>query len=391
VGDAVRLYDFASGRRLATLAAQDPSITGRVAFSRDGTRLAVIGVQSHQIHAWDLRRIRAGLASLGLDWDAPPLGSPPPDDAPTPPEPMRLEVAGATPGGLQQAERGFRLRQAAQRLRRLFAPRLNTTSEYSDRALDWARLGQPDAAYADLVVASALTNRDARQHLPLLRQIGEAQARQARWAKAAVTYGRVRELGSLDHWDAYRFALLLPQSGDLDGYRRHRKWILDHFRQTKDMAIARRLSKACLIVPLPGPDQDEALRWAMAAADESIRQQQVLPSAYLNKSLSEYRAGHIEQAVAWADKLIPKRGNGDWIFVLPARLVRSMAELQLGHRDASQWELAQAREFDRLVTPKVGSTEFGQYVVDRCICDCLFREAEKELLENGFPADPFAR
>jgi WD40 repeat protein len=270
VEDAVRLYDFASGRRLATLAAQDPSITGRVAFSRDGTRLAVIGLQSHQIHVWDLRRVRAGLAALGLDWDAPPLGSPPPDDAPTPPEPMRLEVAGATPEGLQWAERGFQLRQAAQRLRRLFTPKLSTPYEYADRALDWARLGQPDAAYADLVFPSARAVRDARQDLPLLRQIGEAQARQARWVKAAATYGRIQELGSLDHWDAYRYAVLLPQSGDVDGYRRHRKWILDHFRQTKDVAIARRLSKACLIVPLPGRDQDEAASWAVAAADESI-------------------------------------------------------------------------------------------------------------------------
>jgi WD40 repeat protein/tRNA A-37 threonylcarbamoyl transferase component Bud32 len=108
-GDVIRLYDFASGRPVATLSSPDTSNVGNPAFSADGTRLAV-NAASHRIHVWDLRRVRASLAALGLDWDAPPLASPPPDDGPTPPEPVRLDVVGGTPAGLQWAEREFGLR-----------------------------------------------------------------------------------------------------------------------------------------------------------------------------------------------------------------------------------------------------------------------------------------
>jgi serine/threonine protein kinase/WD40 repeat protein len=64
-----RLVALATGRELARL--EDPEQnTGSAAFTPDGTRLVVKAKNGLRI--WDLRRIRAELAKLGLDWDAPP-------------------------------------------------------------------------------------------------------------------------------------------------------------------------------------------------------------------------------------------------------------------------------------------------------------------------------
>jgi WD40 repeat protein len=80
-GRVVRLVDTRSWEELATLPAPDLPAVDRVRFSPDGGRLAcvvdVVGVQ-----LWDLRRIRARLAEVGLDWDLPAY---PPEPAPAPP------------------------------------------------------------------------------------------------------------------------------------------------------------------------------------------------------------------------------------------------------------------------------------------------------------------
>jgi WD40 repeat protein len=64
-----RLVERATGREVARL--EDPDrISGAAVFTPDGTRL-VVGAKDG-LRVWDLRRIRAELAKLDLDWDWPP-------------------------------------------------------------------------------------------------------------------------------------------------------------------------------------------------------------------------------------------------------------------------------------------------------------------------------
>jgi serine/threonine protein kinase/WD40 repeat protein len=64
-----RLVELATGRELARL--EDPEqVVGHPAFTPDGTHLVVSAADG--LRLWDLRRLRAGLARLGLDWGAPP-------------------------------------------------------------------------------------------------------------------------------------------------------------------------------------------------------------------------------------------------------------------------------------------------------------------------------
>jgi tetratricopeptide (TPR) repeat protein len=87
----VRLVEAATGRELATLeVTPGPSqITGPPSFSPDGSQL-VVHHGREGLRAWDLRRVRGGLAAMGLDWDLPPY---PPAAGPAP-EPLRVEVVG---------------------------------------------------------------------------------------------------------------------------------------------------------------------------------------------------------------------------------------------------------------------------------------------------------
>jgi WD40 repeat protein len=85
----VRLVEPDSGRELARLASHEPSRLLPLCFAADGTLLIAYGAESRAIHIFDLRTIRAELAELDLDWDAPPLA---PAEAPDWLGPLEGEV-----------------------------------------------------------------------------------------------------------------------------------------------------------------------------------------------------------------------------------------------------------------------------------------------------------
>lgn len=71
----VRLVVPSSGQELATLANADGLDPYSMAFSADGSELAV-GSNTGGIQVWDLRLLREELAKLALDWDQPPYPAP---------------------------------------------------------------------------------------------------------------------------------------------------------------------------------------------------------------------------------------------------------------------------------------------------------------------------
>jgi tetratricopeptide (TPR) repeat protein/WD40 repeat protein len=81
-----RLVEIATGRELVRIEAPEGGL-GETSFTPDGTRL--LEVSNEGLRVWDLRRIRARLAEMGLDWDAPPL---PPESEPSAPAPPPLQL-----------------------------------------------------------------------------------------------------------------------------------------------------------------------------------------------------------------------------------------------------------------------------------------------------------
>ncbi|HEY3246372.1 MAG TPA: serine/threonine-protein kinase [Phycisphaerae bacterium] len=77
----IELIDSQTLERLATLEPPESYYTTDFAFSPDGALLAQFTNRAGVEHLWDLRRIRARLAVLSLDWNQPPY--PPAVEAPT--------------------------------------------------------------------------------------------------------------------------------------------------------------------------------------------------------------------------------------------------------------------------------------------------------------------
>jgi serine/threonine protein kinase/WD40 repeat protein/tetratricopeptide (TPR) repeat protein len=70
--DGVTLFDWQSGRQLAKLGVPDQGRVFAPLFNRDATQLIGTDMDNLAIQVWDLRKLRAELRELGLDWDAPP-------------------------------------------------------------------------------------------------------------------------------------------------------------------------------------------------------------------------------------------------------------------------------------------------------------------------------
>ena len=87
----IQLIDVSTGDEMATLLAADRRNFEGLRFSRDGCRLAV---SAHGVlQVWDLRRLRAGLAELGLDWNA--AAYPPEREPGGVPAPLQLVIDSA--------------------------------------------------------------------------------------------------------------------------------------------------------------------------------------------------------------------------------------------------------------------------------------------------------
>jgi tetratricopeptide (TPR) repeat protein len=79
-----------------------------------------------------------------------------------------------------------------------------------------------------------------------------------RWDEALAAYGRAIALGTDVHDTWNHAAILWARTGDRAGYRGLCRAMLDRFGPTTDPMIAERTAKACLVVPLGGPEQDAA-------------------------------------------------------------------------------------------------------------------------------------
>jgi serine/threonine protein kinase/WD40 repeat protein/tetratricopeptide (TPR) repeat protein len=178
VGTQVCLYDPNTGIRAATLESPTSGITHNVAFSPDGSRLAVNDTQSHDILIWDLTRIRRELDELGLNWRTSAENangasnldrSIPPDQRSTdrstrsvPPIPIRLEIDGTEASDILRLKSLRRMKDDRRTVYRFFHSRLNSSDEYHRRARDWARLGQWNAARIDAEAAARDRPEDPR-------------------------------------------------------------------------------------------------------------------------------------------------------------------------------------------------------------------------------------
>jgi tetratricopeptide (TPR) repeat protein len=219
--------------------------------------------------------------------------------------------------------------------------------------------------------------------------LGSSYAALGRWDEALAAFGRAIALGSVDH-DAWNLAAILwARDGDRAGYREHRRRMLDRFGRTTDPIVAERTAKACLLLPLDGPEQDAACELADRAV-ALARDHWVRPWAEGTRGLAAYRRARFADAVAWSDRCIA-RGPRERNRELPAHLVRTMALSRLGRPDEAGAALVRAAILSRTKVASQGGRVDGSDWQDRVVCEVLLHEAEANSMDRDFPADPFGR
>jgi serine/threonine protein kinase/Flp pilus assembly protein TadD len=246
-------------------------------------------------------------------------------------------------------------------------------------------LGKLEAAAAAFRRSLELDPKSALAHYGL----GKALLGLDRPGEALAAFRRSLELDP-DEPDAWnQAATLWARTGNRAGYRDHCRRMLDRFGPTTDPIIAERTAKACLLLPLGGPEQEGACD----LADRAVAMAQghwVEPWAEATRGLAAYRRGQFADAVAWADRCLT-RGPGDWNRELPAHLVQAMALARLGRRGEASAALARASDLYRTKVANPGGRAPGGDWNDQVICEVLRREAAADFLDRDFPADPFAR
>jgi serine/threonine protein kinase/WD40 repeat protein/tetratricopeptide (TPR) repeat protein len=188
-GGVIRLLDPASGREKTRL--EDPRLDAAVwlGFTPDDTRLVSVSNDGRAIHVWDLKRIRAELARLGLDWDAPPY----PERAAAAPGPLAVRVVGA--------ERAAKLQEAAD---------LNHQA--------WPLVAGPEGRRnpaRGLELAQKAAELDPDDGM-ILNTLGVAQYRNGQYGAAVVTLEKslAATKGQSDGFDLFCLAMCHAKLGD---------------------------------------------------------------------------------------------------------------------------------------------------------------------------------
>ncbi len=143
--DQPKLMDPETAEEIATLEPPEPYNLSWLCFSANG-RWLVASTYQHAVEVWDLGTLRAQLAGMGLDWDAPAIAPPASVEAESP---LTLRVWPCVLGGPRRQE-------DLERLDREIQERPRSAELCHERGHAHESLGKDEEALADYVRASTL-------------------------------------------------------------------------------------------------------------------------------------------------------------------------------------------------------------------------------------------
>jgi serine/threonine protein kinase/WD40 repeat protein/tetratricopeptide (TPR) repeat protein len=335
----MHLKEVASGRTVARLEDPHRDRAGWQGFTPDGTQLVVVAIHARAIHVWDLRAIRARLKDMNLDWDWPefePAGKRPL----VPADPPRVSVV--------DGERPVHWTVWRDKAWASYeAKRWDEAVTYYSRAIDlnpddadcWhfrgaahSFLGRWDKALEDFVKAAELKPTDPGYCV----KKGVAWAQLGQWEKAAMAFEYTTSLKPDLPVAWYYLALVQLQRGDRAGYRRVSTTMLDRFDQSASADAAFWAAWTCVLTPDAVADWTKPLRFAeKATADDRDNARSLnLLGAVL------YRAGRFQEAVqrlTEADAAFKQTESSDYRIVCNWCFL-AMTHHRLGHTaEAASW------------------------------------------------------
>ena len=190
-----------------------------------------------------------------------------------------------------------------------------------------------------------------------------------------------------DHATWYRAASLFAEAGDVAGYDRHRRALLDRYGATEDPHVAERTAGACLLLPGPPDVIRRAAGLAGLAVDQGGKDGDLpfFPSRLGPGRVPPEHLAAAEQRLRTSLAL----GNEGWNLRIPADLVLAKTLQKQGRRGEALARLTVARTiFDRDVPKLDKADEIAWH--DVLLCMALRREAESLVFDAGFPSDPIS-
>ena len=223
---------------------------------------------------------------------------------------------------------------------------------------------------------------------------GQFFARCGEWHPALSDFRKALELHPPARWlenaddttNGLHTAVVFLEAGDLEGYRRFARAMLDRYAGSNDTMTAERTAKVNLLVPPPGED----LKRLTELADRAVRLGQgdrLLPFCHLARGMASYRAGDFRAAVGWLRQ--PQNSTLSPVYAATLQCYLAMAEHRLGHTEQARALLHGASQELATMT---GQKDWGRAWRDLRIADMARREAEALILQPpARPADATGR
>jgi serine/threonine protein kinase len=206
-----------------------------------------------------------------------------------------------------------------------------------------------------------------------------ALAQRGRWTDADAIASELCSADPTNPSSYHRRAPLLVARNDVEGYRRLCGEIISRFSNATDPYVADKMAKDCLILPSSGVDLRPVAALADLAVDRGSNSG-AAPIFKFCKALAEFRLGHYEEAINWAQFAAQA--------TLPhcqaeAATVVAMSQYKLNQLDKARAALADCNKIIEEKLAKPG-TDLGSDWRDWIIARTLRSEAKQMI--DGEPA-----
>ena len=246
--------------------------------------------------------------------------------------------------------------------------------------------GDKDRRVADAVTGLARTLVDSHneaQFEQLAREFpnvwamrSEDCAQRGRWPEALAAASRLVEVRPDDHSGYHLMAPLLVQMQDRHAYGELCDKITQRFASATDPYTADRMAKDCLILPRPGAELKVPAELALTAVTRGSGDSNSLPYFECCKALADYRQGHWDAAVDWAQRA--SRTSNPYALAESCAIM-AIAQFELNQLEASRANLKKSADIVQNQLPKLEAGRLGGDWRDWIIAHALLTEAKSTI------------
>ena len=247
---------------------------------------------------------------------------------------------------------------------------------------------------ADFLVGPLLSSDAADVGREVFRPLGDWEAKQGNWRRAAEYYSVVVRLDQFEHAaissrDYTRYAVILAELGERAAYETFCREPIKRFGNTSDLIVAERIIKSSLLLP-PSPELLASLAPMASRIERSIPTNilsapynDMIPWRCLALALLNYRGGDYAEAASWSTLGLKIATSPNLSRVASMQAVLAMADHHLGRDTEARAELIKSHQeiAERFKTPFAT----GDDAFDWSLARLLEREAST-VVEGQSPA-----